>query len=50
MTNTLDVIGLVALATAGFLVSLAVGFALVGGGCLLLSWSITRKRTAKAVK
>ena len=43
MTDTLDVCGLVSIVVAGFLASLIVGFALLGAGCLVLSWSITKK-------
>jgi len=48
MTDVLDVVGLAALTLAGFLIAIWVGFALLGLGCLTLSYTITTKaRKAK---
>lgn len=41
-TNVLDVVGLVALVVAGFLLALWLGFAVLGVGCLLVSYKVTR--------
>jgi len=46
MTNVLDVVGLLALIVAGFLLAVWLGFALIGSGCLLASWSVTRRRAS----
>ena len=43
MTDVLDVVGLAALIFAGFLLSPWIGFAVLGAGCLLLSYVITAK-------
>lgn len=48
MTDVLDVVGLVALTVAGFLLALWLGFMVVGGGCLWVSWSVTHKRRRAA--
>lgn len=48
MTDVLDVVGLLALIVAGFMVALWLGFCVVGGGCLWVSWSVTRKTRVAA--
>ena len=48
MTDVLDVVGLIAIAVAGFLIALSVGFALLGAGCLAVSYGITRKKRKAA--
>lgn len=44
MTDVLDVVGLLALAAAGFLLALWLGLFVVGSGCLWVSWSVTRRK------
>lgn len=42
VTTLLDVIGIVALVIAGFYLAVFVGFGVVGAGCLVLSWKLSR--------
>lgn len=44
LTSVLDVVGLVAVVVAGFLLAPWLGFAVFGGGCLLVSYKVTRAR------
>lgn len=48
MTDVLDVCGLACVAAGLFLAAVWVGLVAVGAGCLLLSWSLTRKATKVA--
>lgn len=44
MTGVLEIVGLIALVVAACLIGAWLGLAAFGGGCLLASWSITRKK------
>lgn len=48
MTDVLDVVALVCGVVAGFLVTPALGFAVICVGGLSLSWSISRKKRKAA--
>jgi hypothetical protein len=48
LTDVLDVVGLVALVVAGFLLSVWLGFAVFGVVCLWASWASTRRVRLKA--
>ena len=49
MSTVLDVVGLLALVVAGFLIAVWLGCAIIGVGCLWVSWSMTNK-TRKAAE
>jgi hypothetical protein len=44
MTDVLEVVGLVSLITAGFLITLWLGFLVLGAGCLFVARAQVRKR------
>lgn len=44
MSDVLEIVGLLALITMGFLLALWAGFGILGVACLAASWSITRNR------
>jgi hypothetical protein len=44
MSDVLEIVGLLALITMGFLIALWLGFGILGVACLWASWSITRNR------
>ena len=43
ITDVLDVLGLIAVTLAAFLLAIWLGFAVLGSACLLASWSMTRR-------
>jgi len=49
MTDVLDVVGLLALIAAGFLLGLWLGFAVLGVACLLVSRGVTQRRAVSKV-
>ena len=48
MSDVLDVVGLLSLIVAGFLIAVWLGCAVFGAGCLWVSWSMTNKKRKAA--